>query len=217
MYSDGKPDGCVAEAVLFPMVVVVVSGWVDVRLDKMAGGESGAEENGASCSSEEERWLVTAEAFEVRASEVEASGDDGKGRVPSEVKSVELLDGDDKILDCEREELDGVLGVESIGSEIALEGDRDGEEGVLGLNDEGSGDAELAGAGVDVGTTVVSDGTADVDDNTALSATGRWRTIVVAAATLDRYVVDPRVEVSGSAVLPTIGSHALAPIGWPSC
>lgn len=98
-------------------------------------------------------------------------------------------------------------------------GDGDGDvRGVRELDGGGGGgDGGLVGDAVDAGAAVVLAGAADVSVTTALSAIGRRRIIVVAAGTRDRYVVEPRVEVSGSAVVPTMGSQALDPMGWPSC
>jgi hypothetical protein len=148
---------------------------------------------------------------------LETSGaDDGEDEGSSDVKSAELL-GSNAELDTIVEEPSGAEGVALLGPGTVVEGgDEDGRRGLLEL-DKGGGGGELAGEAVDVGAGGVLCGTADVGDNTALSAVGRRRTIVVAAGTRDRYVVEPRVEVSGSAVLPTMGSQALAPMGCPSC
>lgn len=122
-----------------------------------------------------------------------------------------LSDGGEVFVDGEPLE----IGVEERGGA----GDEDGDgTGVRKLDDGGGGGGgKLVGDAVDVGAAVVLAGAADVSVTTALSAVGRRRIIVVAAGTRDRYVVEPRVEVSGSAVLPTIGSQALDPMGWPSC
>ena len=122
-----------------------------------------------------------------------------------------LSDGGEVFVDGEPLE----IGVEERGGA----GDEDGDgTGVRKLDDGGGGGGgKLVGDAGDVGAAVVLAGAADVSVTTALSAVGRRRIIVVAAGTRDRYEVEPRVEVSGSAVLPTIGSQALDPMGWPSC
>lgn len=111
----------------------------------------------------------------------------------------------------------GVGELGGAGDAVGGGGDCDGR-GVRELGGGGGG-GELGGDAVDVGAAVGLAGAADVSVSvsTALSAVGRRRMIVVAAGTRDRYVVEPRVEVSGSAVLPTMGSQALDPMGWPSC
>lgn len=55
-----------------------------------------------------------------------------------------------------------------------LEGGEDGDgRGILGLDDRGGDGGEPVGTAVDMGSIVVLDGASDVNDRTALSATGR--------------------------------------------
>ena len=93
-----------------------------------------------------------------------------------------------------------------------LEGEGGGRGGLLELGGGGGGD-ELVGAATDVGVAIVAGGASEVVSWTALSAVGRRRVIMVASAAVCRIVVGRRVDVAGSAVLPTRGSQALLPIG----
>lgn len=206
MYSENELEGRTGDEI--PFLVVVVD-CVVVRLERGMEAGGARDEGGASPVGEE------------AAVAVEGSADSG-GEGPSDAESAGLLDGGAILvrggaaLGGAGGALDGAGGVSRLASGTMVEGE--GGESLLEVGGGGGGGTGVLVGAASVGFAVVFTGGASaVDGVTTPSAVGRRRVTTVAAGTAVTCVVEPRVEVPGLAVLPTIGSHALAPMGWPSC